>query len=534
MQHYGHYIKAESLQEFGISNAKNVYWNLNTPELYAEALRRNEAEIAHKGPIVVDTGRYTGRSPKDKFIVRDSMTEEHVDWGEVNQPMSPEYFANIEKAMLAATEGKDLFVQDMFVGAHPNYRVAVRIITEYAWHSLFTHSMFVRPTSKTRKMHSPVYTVLNLPSFVADPETMGSRTDTVIAMNLKKKLVLIGDTEYAGEIKKSVFSLMNYELPFRDVMPMHCSANVGADDDVALFFGLSGTGKTTLSATPDRTLIGDDEHGWADTGIFNFEGGCYAKIVNLSASAEPEIYQATRTFGTILENVVLDPETSRVDLTDTSKTENTRAAYPITQIPNASLTGYAGQPHEVIFLTADAFGVLPPVAKLTYEQAQYYFISGYTAKLAGTERGVSEPQATFSVCFGAPFMPLRPGVYADLLARKMAENNVNVWLVNTGWTGGPYGTGERMPISYTREIIRAILEARLARIDTVTEKAFGLSIPVKCPGVPDRVLDPRQTWGDPEAYDVQARKLAAMFQDNFKAFADTVSADIANAGPPVN
>ncbi|MDZ7703007.1 MAG: phosphoenolpyruvate carboxykinase [Trueperaceae bacterium] len=531
MNHKGHHQKPEGLHQLGITNAEQVNWNFVTSELYAEALKREEGELAHMGPLVVDTGRYTGRSPKDKFIVRDDASEEHVDWGEVNKPMEPAHFAKIKEAILEHTAGMTLYVQDVFVGAHPDYRVPVRVITEYAWHSLFTRDMFIRPTAKTRDEHDPVYTVIDLPSFKADPETMGTRTETVVAMNLSEKLVLVGSTEYAGEIKKSVFSMMNYELPFKGVMPMHCSANVGPDNDVALFFGLSGTGKTTLSATADRTLVGDDEHGWSDQGVFNFEGGCYAKIINLSAQAEPEIYEATRRFGTILENVVLDDETRRPVLSDASKTENMRAAYPITHISNASRVGYAGQPTDVVFLTADAFGVLPPISKLTYDQAMYYFLSGYTAKLAGTERGVTEPQATFSACFGAPFMPLRPFVYADLLVKEMKRHNVKAWLVNTGWTGGPYGVGKRMEIAHTRAMLRAALERRLDDVQTTDDNAFGLCIPLSCPDVPANVLDPYQTWDDKGAYDEQARKVAAMFEKNFEQFAADVPESVRKSGP---
>ena len=496
-------------------------------------LRREEGQLVHLGPLAVDTGKYTGRSPNDKFVVRDETSEAKVDWGKVNQPLKPEHFANLKEDMLAATKDKDLFVHDVFVGTHPSYRVAVRVITEYAWHNLFIRNMFVRPTRRALEKHNPVYTILDLPSFRAQPERHGSRTDTIIAMNLSEKLVLIGATEYAGEMKKSAFSMMNYELPERGVMPMHCSANVGPDNEVAVFFGLSGTGKTTLSATSDRTLIGDDEHGWSDEGVFNFEGGCYAKIEHLSAQAEPEIYETTRRFGTILENVVVDPETGRVNLDDTSKTQNTRAAYPITHISNASVVGYAGTPTNIIFLTADAFGVLPPIAKLTEEQAMYYFLSGYTAKLAGTERGVTEPQPVFSACFGDPFMPLKPSVYGKLLVEKVREHEVDVWLVNTGWTGGPYGTGHRMPISYTRAILSAALEQRLDKVAFSDDNLFGLAVPERCPGVPADVLNPRTTWEDKAAYDAQARKVARLFAENFKKYEANISDAVQRSGPRV-
>ncbi len=533
MNHVGHMVKEGSLEAFGIKDAGTVHWNLTTPELYNHALRKGEGSLVHLGPLAVDTGKYTGRSPNDKFIVDDEQSHDLIDWGKVNRPMSPEHFATYKQDMLAATSGKDLFVQDVFIGTHKDYRIPVRVITEYAWHSLFIHNMFVRPTRRALKGHDPVYTIMDLPSFKAEPERHGSRTDTLIGVNVTDKLVLICATEYAGEMKKSAFSLMNYELPEVDVMPMHCSANVGPDNEVAVFFGLSGTGKTTLSATAERTLIGDDEHGWTDDGVFNFEGGCYAKIEHLSAQAEPEIYATTRRFGSILENTVYDPETYRVNLDDTSKTQNTRAAYPITHISNASTVGYAGQPTNIIFLSADAFGVLPPLAKLTKEQAMYYFLSGYTAKLAGTERGVSEPQATFSPCFGEPFMPLRPSVYGNLLVKKIDQHDTDVWLVNTGWTGGPYGEGERMSIAYTRAMIQAALEHRLDGVDFDSDNIFGLAIPTSCPGVPDNVLNPRNTWQDKAAYDKQAEKLAGMFAENFKRFEANVSDEVKAAGPKV-
>jgi len=533
MKHDGHTIKAESFKASGITDAVVVHWNLTTPELYTAALNRGEAQLAHLGPLVVDTGRYTGRSPQDKYIVHDATTADTVAWGPINQPMEPEQFEALRAAALDTTQGLELFVTDVFVGAHPDFRVPVRVITEYAWHSLFIRNLFVRPTLRARARFEPVYTILDLPSLRADPATMGTRSETVIAMNLSEKLVIVGSTEYAGEIKKAAFSMMNFELPARGVLPMHCSANVGPDNEVALFFGLSGTGKTTLSSTSERTLIGDDEHGWTDQGVFNFEGGCYAKIEHLSAEAEPEIYQTTRRFGTILENVVVDTDTRRVNLDDTSKTENTRAAYPITHIGNASRVGFAGKPAHVVFLSADAFGVLPPIARLTPEQTQYYFLSGYTAKLGGTERGVTEPQATFSICFGGPFMP-RPAVtYAELLAAKVREAEASVWLVNTGWTGGPYGEGHRMPISYTRAMIDAAVTSRLDHADFENEPYFGLAVPTKVPGVRADVLWPRATWADGEAYERQAQKVAEMFRENFRRFEGQVSEAVLAAGPLV-
>jgi len=532
VKHLGHHSRPDSLERLGLTGARRVYWNLTTAELYTEVIKRDEGLLAHLGPLVVATGHYTGRSPRDKFIVNDAASTGQVNWGNINQPMLPERFALLKAALLDTAKGKDLFVQDLFVGAHPDYRVPIRVVTQFAWHALFARNLFIRPTLKSRKDYpEPLHTVIALPSFRADPKTMGTRSETVIAMNLSENLVLIGATEYAGEIKKAVFSLMNYELPFKGVLPMHCSANAGPENDVALFFGLSGTGKTTLSATAGRTLIGDDEHGWSEAGIFNIEGGCYAKIEHLSAQAEPEIYQTTRRFGTILENVVLDPETRRVDLNDTSKTQNTRAAYPISHISSASLTGFAGQPSDIIFLTADAFGVLPPIARLSLEQALYYFLSGYTAKVMGAERGGTEPQAAFSTCFGAPFMPLRPSVYADLLGRNLRRHDTSTWLVNTGWTGGPYGIGERMPIAYTRAMIRAALEGRLDNIPYRHHSLFGLAIPESCPDVPNTILDPQRTWSDQEAYRYQATRLAAMFIKNFRQFESDVPAAVKAAGP---
>ncbi len=531
MHHQGHHAKPESLEAFGITDAGTIHWNLTTAELYTHALLQGEGQLVHLGPLAVDTGRYTGRSPKDRFIVRDARSDATVDWGAVNQPMTPDHYAAVKRGILDATQGRDLFIQDVFVGTHPDFRVPVRVVTEFAWHALFIRNMFVIPTWRAYETHDPAYTILNVPSFHADPATMGTRTETVVAMNLSDRTVLIGATEYAGEMKKSAFAMMNFELPERGVMPMHCSANVGPDNEVAVFFGLSGTGKTTLSATHERTLIGDDEHGWSDDGVFNFEGGCYAKIENLSAEAEPEIFGTTRAFGTILENVVIDPETRRVNLEDTSKTQNMRAAYPISHISNASLVGYAGHPTDVVFLTADAFGVLPPLAKLTLEQVEYYFLSGYTAKIAGTERGVTEPEATFSACFGAPFMPRRPAEYARLLIEKMREHDAQGWLVNTGWSGGPFGVGHRMSIQHTRALLNAAIQHRLDDVETRQEPAFGLHIPVDVPAVPATVLDPRRTWDDRDAYDQQASQLAAMFRENFQQFENDVRPEVLAAAP---
>lgn len=499
--------------------------------LYEEAIRRREARLAHLGPLVVRTGQHTGRSPNDKFIVRESSSEDKVWWGKVNKGMAPAQFDGLHRRLLAYLQGKDLFVQDCFAGADPQYRLPIRVITETAWHSLFARDMFIRAKPEELATHVPQFTVLNAPSFHADPEIDGTRSEVFIVIHFGRKLVLIGGTQYAGEIKKSIFTVLNYLLPQQRVMSMHCSANIGPGGDAAVFFGLSGTGKTTLSADPARTLIGDDEHGWSDRGVFNYEGGCYAKVIRLSAQAEPEIYETTRRFGTILENVGFDSATGRLDLNDESLTENTRAAYPISHIPNATRDGLGGHPKNIIMLTADAFGVLPPAARLTPAQAMYHFLSGYTAKVAGTEKGVTEPQATFSTCFGAPFMALSPTVYADLLGEKIAQHKVNVWLVNTGWSGGPYGVGHRMKIAHTRAMVNAALNGGLAGVPTKPDPIFGLAVPIACPGVPAEVLDPRQTWSDPAAYDAQARKLAGMFAENFKTFAGQVSKEVGAAGP---
>jgi phosphoenolpyruvate carboxykinase (ATP) len=508
-------------------------WNLPTPALYEEALKRNEGIMAHLGPLVVRTGQFTGRSPNDKFIVDEETSRGCVWWGEVNRPIEEDRFDELHRRMASYLQGKDVFIQDLYCGADSGYRLPVRIITQYAWHSLFARNMFIIPEPSELASFEPEFVVIDCPGFHAFPEVDKTNSDVFILVNFDKKLVLIGGTEYAGEIKKSVFTAMNYFLPFEDVLPMHCSANYGSDESVALFFGLSGTGKTTLSADSSRTLIGDDEHGWSDNGIFNFEGGCYAKVIKLSPQAEPEIYQTTRLYGTILENVGIDAGTRRVDLDDATLTENTRAAYPISHIPNASRSGISGHPQDIVFLTADAFGVLPPISKLTPDQTMYHFISGYTAKVAGTERGVTEPQATFSACFGAPFMVQHPSVYAELLGEKIDKHQVSCWLVNTGWTGGPYGVGHRMNLPYTRAMVNAALNGQLESVEYVLDPVFGLEVPTSCPGVPDEVLQPRQTWEDKEAYDRQALQLARMFQENFKQFADQVPESIQAAGPQV-
>ncbi|HKZ80926.1 MAG TPA: phosphoenolpyruvate carboxykinase [Pyrinomonadaceae bacterium] len=529
-QHLGRKKTDYELNNYGISDAARVYWNMTTPELYEEVTCRNEGLLSNQGSLIVDTGEHTGRAAKDKAIVREPSSEAKVFWGDVNKDFSKEKFNELKERMMAHAAGRDLFVQDTFVGADPRYRLPVRIITELAWHSLFARTMFVSSSSAEQVPH-PEFTVINFPSFQANPARDGTRSPTFILLNFSKKLVLIGGTSYAGETKKSVFTLMNYLLPQQGVMSMHCSANVGAGGDVAIFFGLSGTGKTTLSADPERQLIGDDEHGWSSDGVFNFEGGCYAKVIKLSAEAEPDIYRTTQMFGTILENVVFDPDTRQIDLDDGTKTENTRASYPLTSIPNIVPQGYAGHPRNIIMLTADAFGVLPPVARLSPEQAMYHFLSGYTAKVAGTEKGIKEPEATFSTCFGAPFMVLHPGVYAGLLGEKIAQHNAACWLINTGWSGGPYGVGQRMKIAYTRAMIRAILNGRLATVDARPDPIFGLNVPVSCPDVPQEVLQPRNTWSDKEAYDRQARDLARRFNENFKKYESGVSEAVRLVAP---
>jgi phosphoenolpyruvate carboxykinase (ATP) len=531
-KHLGRKNTAFELDNYGITAPARVYWNLNTPELYEEIARRNEGVLSNYGNIIVDTGEHTGRAAKDKAIVREPGSADKVFWGDVNKDFPQDKFNALKERMMAYATGRDLFVQDTFVGADPSYRLPIRVISELAWHSLFARTMFIS-NSKETAPHQPEFTIINFPSFQADPQRDGTRSPTFILMDFSQRLVLIGGTSYAGETKKSAFTIMNYLLPQRGVMSMHCSANVGADGDVAIFFGLSGTGKTTLSADPERRLIGDDEHGWSDNGVFNFEGGCYAKVIKLSPEAEPDIYRTTQMFGTILENVVYDPITRQIDLDDARKTENTRASYPLTSIANIVPEGRAGHPRNIIMLTADAFGVLPPVSRLTPEQAMYHFLSGYTAKVAGTEKGIKEPEATFSTCFGAPFMVLHPGVYADLLGKEMETHNAACWLVNTGWSGGPYGVGQRMKIGYTRAMIRAILNGSLAQVETKPDSIFGVNIPVSCPEVPSEVLQPRNTWEDKDAYDHQARDLARRFNENFKKYEAGVSEAVRAVAPKV-
>ena len=532
MQHRGPFVSPHGLDSLGIEQVRTAHWNLPTPALYEESVRRGEARVAKGGPLVALTGVHTGRSPNDKFFARESSTEDDIWWGNVNRPIDAERFDSIEVRMMAHLKDKDVFVQDCFAGADPTYRLPIRVISEYAWHSLFARNLFITPSLGELAGHEPQFTILQAPGFSADPDRDGVNSETCILVNFAKRLVLIGGTSYAGECKKSVFTILNFLLPAKGVLPMHCSVNTGKNGDSAVFFGLSGTGKTTLSADPDRTLIGDDEHGWSDDGLFNFEGGCYAKVIRLSAKAEPEIYATTQMFGTVLENVAMNEETRELDLDDAGLTENTRGAYPLSFIPNASASGTAGHPDNVIMLTADAFGVLPPIARLSPAQAMYHFLSGYTAKVAGTEKGLGrEPQATFSTCFGAPFMPRHPSVYAEILHNKIEQTGARCWLVNTGWTGGAFGVGERMKISHTRALLRAALDGSLDKVALRRDTSFGLDVPESCPGVPDEVLNPRGTWNDKGAYDSQASDLVERFHNNFTQFESHVGAEVKAAAP---
>jgi phosphoenolpyruvate carboxykinase (ATP) len=522
----GHQLDREGIR------TDRVRWNLSTAALYEEAVRKQEGSIAAEGPIVCRTGQHTGRSPNDKFVVREPSSEAQIAWGKVNRPLEQAQWDALHQDFLQSLTDREVYVLDCYAGADPAYRLPVRIITEYAWHSLFCRNLFIDDPAAAQAQ-APEFTVIDSPSFKADPKRHGTRTECVIALNFAKRLVLIGGTSYAGEMKKSIFSVLNYILPLKNVLSMHCSANIGPASDVALFFGLSGTGKTTLSSDPDRQLIGDDEHGWSDRGVFNFEGGCYAKTIKLSAEAEPQIYATTRRFGTVLENVVFDPDTRALNLDDGRHTENTRAAYPISFIDNAVSSGTGGHPKNIVMLTADAFGVLPPIARLTPQGAMYHFLSGYTAKVAGTEKGVTEPSATFSTCFGAPFLPLAPGFYARMLGEKIAQHQARVWLVNTGWSGGPYGVGRRMKIGHTRAMIKAALAGLLDQVVYERDPFFNLDVPTSCPGVPADVLNPRKTWMHPADYDAQAAKVAGMFIENFKNFEGGVAADVIAAGPKV-
>jgi phosphoenolpyruvate carboxykinase (ATP) len=510
---------------------RTVRANLPTAELYEDAIRHGEGLIAAEGPLVVRTGRHTGRSPEDKFIVDEPGSRDHIWWGKVNRPISEANYERLRARLVTYCADRDLYAQDCYIAAHPGHRRSLRVYTETAWASLFARNLFRRPSPEQLSGFHPNFTIICVPSFKADPATEGTRTETAILVHLRRMEVIIVGTEYAGEIKKSAFTVMNDLLPDEGVLPMHSAVNVGEAGDSVIFFGLSGTGKTTLSADPRRQLIGDDEHGWGGDGVFNFEGGCYAKTIRLSPMYEPDIFQTTRRFGTVLENVDLDPRTRELDLSSERFTENTRGAYPLEFIGNADPTGIAGQPRNVVFLTADAFGVLPPISRLTREQAAYHFISGYTAKLAGTEVGVKEPKATFSACFGAPFMPRHPGEYAAMLVDRLERWDVPVWLVNTGWTGGPFGVGERMNIAHTRSMVRAALDGQLHGVPTRVDPIFGVEVPTACPDVPEAFLDPRSTWTDPAAYDEMAATLARMFADNFAAYADGVSEAVRAAGP---
>lgn len=521
------------LKNHGLRNLNNVYWNLPREALYEEIIFRSEGKMSHQGPIVVDTGVHTARAANDKFVVREPSSENRIWWGEYNRPFNIDKFNAVFQRLQGFLQGRDLFVQDCYAGADPRYRLPVRIITEFAWHSLFAKNMFIEPeTHDEMRRFVPDFTVMAIPSFHGMPEIDGTLSPTFILLNFDQRLCLIGNSGYGGEIKKSVFTVLNYLLPIDNIMTMHCSANVGKAGDVALFFGLSGTGKTTLSADPSRNLIGDDEHGWSDEGIFNFEGGCYAKVIFLSPTAEPQIYACTRKFGTVLENVVFDPVTRLLDLDDESLTENTRAAYPLDYIDNAVPEKMAGHPNNIIMLTCDASGVMPPIAKLTPEQAMYHFISGYTSKVSGTEIDLGkEPEITFSACFGAPFMVHHPYYYAELLKNKVEKYGVNCWLVNTGWSGGPYGIGKRMSIHHTRTLLNAALDGKLLDVEYRTDPIFGFEVPRSCEGVPEKVLNPVETWEDPDAYQEKYLQLAALFIENFKKFKEGCPEEIIKAGP---
>jgi len=527
-------VKSEyGLKNHGFRNLNNVYWNLPSEALYEEIIFRNEGKISYNGALVVDTGKHTARSANDKFVVKETESEKNVWWSEYNRPFSVDKFNAVYQRLLGFLQGRDLFVQDCYAGADTDYRLPVRIITEYAWHSQFARNMFIRAeTNDELRKFVPDFTVISVPSFKGMPEIDGTLSETFILLNFEQRLCIIGNTGYAGEIKKSVFTILNYLLPLENVLSMHCSANVGKEGESALFFGLSGTGKTTLSADPKRNLIGDDEHGWSDKGIFNIEGGCYAKVINLSPTAEPQIYACTRKFGTILENVVFDPVTRYLDLDDEKLTENTRCAYPLEFIDNAVPEKMAGHPKNIIMLTCDASGVMPPIAKLTPEQAMYHFISGYTSKVSGTEIDLGkEPEITFSACFGAPFMVHHPYHYAEMLKNKILKHNVDCWLVNTGWSGGSYGIGKRMSIHHTRALLNSALEGKLANAEFYTDPVFGFQVPMSCEGVPEKVLKPSDTWDDKAAYEDKYIQLASLFIENFKKFKDGCPDEIIKAGP---
>jgi phosphoenolpyruvate carboxykinase (ATP) len=533
MKSVGHKNPNADLSKLGLQNLDTVYWNLSAAELTEHSIIQNEGVLNDTGALVVDTGEFTGRAPKDKFIVKDSNTEHSVDWGGFNIPIEPKYFDQLLAKMTVYLEGKKLYARDAYACAHPEYKMALRVITEKPWSNMFAGNMFIRPTSEDVTTIEPEWNVLCVPSFKGNPAEDGIRQGNFAIVSFTKKMIIIGGTGYTGEIKKGIFTVLNYVLPHeKGVLPMHCSANEGKEGDVAVFFGLSGTGKTTLSADPNRSLIGDDEHGWSADAIFNFEGGCYAKCIDLTEEKEPDIYKAIK-HGAILENIKFFEGTRTVNFANGSRTENTRVSYPLHYINNAKEPSYAGLPKNIFFLTADAFGVLPPVSKLTPGQAMFHFISGYTAKVAGTEAGITEPQTTFSSCFGAPFLPLHPTKYAEMLGKKMQENKVNIWLINTGWTGGPYGVGSRMKLSYTRAMITAALEGKLSDVTFEPHAVFGVLVPTTCPNVPDEVLNPRNTWADKAAYDAKANELAEAFNKNFDRFAAHASEEILAARPKV-
>ena len=522
--------KTNGLSSHGVINSGTVNWNLGAEALYEATIQKGLGVMTKGGALAVETGKFTGRSPHDKFIVEEETSKGNIWWGNVNKGTNEAVFEAMHKQMSAYYQHRELYVQDLYAGADPTYRLNVRVVSDSPWHSMFARNMFIRPEQSDLDGFEPDFTILHSPNINAIPERDGTNSECFILVNFEKKMILIGGTRYAGEIKKSIFSILNYLLPEKGVMPMHCSANIGPEGDTAIFFGLSSTGKTTISADGSRTLIGDDEHGWSDNGVFNFEGGCYAKVINLSREMEPEIYATTERFGTILENVGYDPITRQVDFDDNSLAENTRASYPIDFIPNIKEDGMGGEPKNIIMLTADAFGVLPPISELTADQAMYHFLSGYTARVAGTERGVTEPTAAFSTCFGAPFMPRHPSVYAKLLGEKIAKTGAKCWLVNTGWSGGSYGTGKRMSIHHTRAMVRAALDGRLNEVGRVKDENFGLYIPESCPDVPTEVLMPKNTWEDKAEYDRVAHKLRGLFEENFKQFEENVEDKVKAAG----
>lgn len=534
MQEHGLKSTKVGLESLGLENVCEAHWNLTPAELVEHALSKKEGTLTDKGALMCDTGKFTGRSPKDKFIVKDDRTKDSVWWGDINIPISPENFDRIHQKMIKHLEGKKVFVRDAYAGADSRYNLKLRVVNTEAWHNLFCYNMFIRPDQKELSTFEPTFTIINAPDFYADPEEDGTRQGNFAIVNFTKNIILIGGTGYAGEMKKGIFSVLNYTLPVdHDVLSMHCSANIGEKEDTAIFFGLSGTGKTTLSADPNRGLIGDDEHGWTDNGVFNFEGGCYAKVIDLTHEKEPQIYDAIK-FGAIVENTRYFPGTRSVDYTNTEVTENTRTAYPIHHIDNSVEPSIGGIPKNIFFLTCDAYGVLPPISKLDKGQAMYHFISGYTAKVAGTEAGITEPQTVFSACFGAPFLPLHPTKYAEMLGKKMAENDVNVWLVNTGWSGGPYGVGSRMKLPYTRAMITAALNGELDNVSFEEHPIFGVNVPASCPEVPTEVLNPKNTWENKEAYDAKANDLAAKFVKNFEKFADFANEEILAGAPKAN